>query len=153
MLFKSHYISELNLSQNILRKKFVLFDFKSYLCTHISVTKCTCAQMAESVDALVSNTSGAIHPGSIPGLGTKMERSLLLSFFRLYTLVYIHTFIPAYLPTYILSYPPFHENVYSDLFRISLSIFGFSKDNIYLCRRNNLYIITQQTEKIDEEIF
>ena len=31
--------------------------------------------MAESVDALVSNTSGAIHPGSIPGLGTKMERS------------------------------------------------------------------------------
>ena len=68
------------------------------------------AQMADSVDALVSNTSGAIHPGSIPGLGTKMERSLLLSFFRLYTLVYIHTFIPAYLPTYILSYPPFHGN-------------------------------------------
>ena len=33
--------------------------------THISN-----AQMAESVDALVSNTSGAIHPGSIPGLGT-----------------------------------------------------------------------------------
>ena len=29
--------------------------------------------MAESVDALVSNTSGAIHPGSIPGLGTKKE--------------------------------------------------------------------------------
>ena len=27
--------------------------------------------MAELVDALVSNTSGAIHPGSIPGLGTK----------------------------------------------------------------------------------
>ena len=27
--------------------------------------------MAESVDALVSNTSGALHPGSIPGLGTK----------------------------------------------------------------------------------
>lgn len=117
------------------------------------ISKVVFAQMAESVDALVSNTSGAIHPGSIPGLGTKMERSLLLSFFRLYTLVYIHTFIPAYLPTYILSYPPFHENVYSDLFRISLSIFGFSKDNIYLCRRNNLYIITQQTEKIDEEIF
>ena len=30
----------------------------------------TQAQMAESVDALVSNTSGAIHPGSTPGLGT-----------------------------------------------------------------------------------
>lgn len=33
--------------------------------------------MAESVDALVSNTSGAIHPGSIPGLGTELE--ILLS--------------------------------------------------------------------------
>ena len=30
--------------------------------------------MAESVDALVSNTSGATHPGSIPGLGTEAER-------------------------------------------------------------------------------
>ncbi len=29
------------------------------------------AQMAESVDALVSNTSGATHPGSTPGLSTK----------------------------------------------------------------------------------
>ena len=29
--------------------------------------------MAESVDALVSNTSGATHPGSIPGLGTKKK--------------------------------------------------------------------------------
>lgn len=29
------------------------------------------ARMAESVDAPVSNTGGAIHPGSIPGLGTK----------------------------------------------------------------------------------
>ena len=33
----------------------------------------TQAQMAESVDALVSNTSGAIHPGSTPGLGTKQK--------------------------------------------------------------------------------
>ena len=31
------------------------------------------AQMAESVDALVSNTSGATHPGSSPGLGTKQD--------------------------------------------------------------------------------
>ena len=29
--------------------------------------------MAESVDALVSNTSGAIRPGSTPGLGTKQK--------------------------------------------------------------------------------
>ena len=30
--------------------------------------------MAESVDALVSNTSGATHPGSSPGLGTFDEK-------------------------------------------------------------------------------
>ena len=32
------------------------------------------AQMAESVDALVSNTSGATRPGSTPGLGTSFKR-------------------------------------------------------------------------------
>ena len=31
--------------------------------------------MAESVDALVSNTSGETHPGSSPGLGTQSELS------------------------------------------------------------------------------
>ncbi len=30
--------------------------------------------MAESVDALVSNTSGAIRPGSTPGLGTESRK-------------------------------------------------------------------------------
>ena len=35
--------------------------------------------MAESVDALVSNTSGATHPGSIPGLGTETEKVERLS--------------------------------------------------------------------------
>ena len=35
--------------------------------------------MAESVDALVSNTSGATHPGSIPGLGTETEKVFQLS--------------------------------------------------------------------------
>ena len=39
------------------------------------------AQMAESVDALVSNTSGAIHPGSIPGLGTRSCKFLLAALF------------------------------------------------------------------------
>ena len=63
------------------------------------ISKVVFAQMAESVDALVSNTSGAIHPGSIPGLGTKMERSSLLSFFRLYTLVYIHIY--PYISTHL----------------------------------------------------
>mgnify|MGYP004701442245 FL=1 len=38
---------------------------------HSQLSREAIAQMAESVDALVSNTSGAIHPGSIPGLGTK----------------------------------------------------------------------------------
>ena len=33
------------------------------------------AQMAESVDALVSNTSGATRAGSTPALGTKYKRS------------------------------------------------------------------------------
>ena len=42
--------------------------------------------MAESVDALVSNTSGATHPGSIPGLGTteKVENSLRFLFYPSY---------------------------------------------------------------------
>ena len=42
--------------------------------------------MAESVDALVSNTSGAIHPGSIPGLGTKKTTDSSLSFSRFFCL-------------------------------------------------------------------
>ena len=43
------------------------YEKKYYLCIRIN------AQMAESVDALVSNTSGAIRPGSTPGLGTKQQ--------------------------------------------------------------------------------
>lgn len=121
----------------------------SYLCTaikekHIPDDSCP--------DGGIGRRAGLKHQWSNPsrfdpGSGYQDGEKFTSLLFRLYTLVYIHTFIPAYLPTYILSYPPFHENVYSDLFRISLSIFGFSKDNIYLCRRNNLYIITQQTEK------
>ena len=40
------------------------------------------ARMAESVDALVSNTSGAIRAGSIPAPGTTKDSSFLESFFR-----------------------------------------------------------------------
>ena len=40
--------------------------------------------MAESVDALVSNTSGATHPGSIPGLGTETEKDEKLSPFSFF---------------------------------------------------------------------
>ncbi len=35
------------------------------------------AQMAESVDALVSNTSGATRAGSTPALGTSSEESIV----------------------------------------------------------------------------
>ena len=47
--------------------------------TFASHLRKTNAQMAESVDALVSNTSGATHPGSIPGLGTEAEKVEKLS--------------------------------------------------------------------------
>ena len=43
--------------------------------------------MAESVDALVSNTSGATRAGSTPALGTELERSLLLSFFYMFIFI------------------------------------------------------------------
>ena len=70
----------------------------SYLCTRFARTGCTSAkeqvllhsvctvlapalraQMAESVDALVSNTSGATHPGSSPGLGTRFKNRSAVS--------------------------------------------------------------------------
>ena len=35
--------------------------------------------MAESVDALVSNTSEETHPGSIPGLGTSVQLIILFA--------------------------------------------------------------------------
>ena len=43
------------------------------------------ARMAESVDATVSNTVGATHPGSIPGPGTELRilvTRVLFSFIR-----------------------------------------------------------------------
>ena len=45
---------------------------KLYLCA-------TNARMAESVDATVSNTVGATHPGSSPGPGTAEEKDISLS--------------------------------------------------------------------------
>ena len=43
------------------------------------------ARMADSVDALVSNTSGAIRAGSIPAPGTRKGLKKLESFFRVPT--------------------------------------------------------------------
>ena len=48
-----------------------IFGSFEIICTFAPSYEMGHAQMAESVDALVSNTSGAIHPGSIPGLGTR----------------------------------------------------------------------------------
>ena len=44
--------------------------------------------------------------GYVLGLGTKMERSSLLSFFRLYTLLYIYAFITSlYIRLYLIISP------------------------------------------------
>ena len=56
-----------------------IFFFANIKKSHTFATHLTNAQMAESVDALVSNTSGATHPGSIPGLGTETEKVEKLS--------------------------------------------------------------------------
>lgn len=40
--------------------------------------------MAESVDATVSNTVGAIHPGSIPGPGTIKAVSRMANSFSIF---------------------------------------------------------------------
>ena len=59
-----------------------IFFFANIKKSHTFATHLTNAQMAESVDALVSNTSGATHPGSIPGLGTSKRRDFFnLSFY------------------------------------------------------------------------
>ena len=60
------------------------FEKKYYLC---SVNhKRRHAQMAELVDALVSNTSAARHAGSIPALGTK--QSAVTFSYSTFSLVY-----------------------------------------------------------------
>ena len=49
-------------------------EFLLVFCSLIRTFAPAKAQMAESVDALVSNTSGATHPGSSPGLGTRLKK-------------------------------------------------------------------------------
>ncbi len=51
--------------------------------------------MAESVDALVSNTSGAIRAGSIPALGT-LKIAKLLNYQHL--AIFTFKFVPTYNP-------------------------------------------------------
>ncbi len=61
--------------RRIYKKFIILFVFCSLICNFAPGFQ---AQMAESVDALVSNTSGATHPGSSPGLGTRLEKQSVL---------------------------------------------------------------------------
>ena len=51
--------------------------------------------MAESVDALVSNTSGAIRAGSIPALGTtRIANSFVLSLLAIFDFVFLPKLCP-----------------------------------------------------------
>ena len=50
--------------------------------------------MAESVDALVSNTSGATRAGSTPALGTKIAKDLGISSLAIFILGIFPTFSP-----------------------------------------------------------
>ena len=54
---------------------FALLNQKVYHLQCQSQDESTQARMAESVDALVSNTSGAIRAGSIPAPGTQQNAS------------------------------------------------------------------------------
>ena len=54
----------------IAEKNVKLFAVSEKMPTFATSKPKTIARMAESVDATVSNTVGAIHPGSIPGPGT-----------------------------------------------------------------------------------
>ena len=57
-----------------MKQDFVVFSAIFLLIQILSLSlQPSKAQMAESVDALVSNTSGATHPGSTPGLGTALK--------------------------------------------------------------------------------
>ena len=62
-------------------------EFLLVFCSLIRTFAPAKAQMAESVDALVSNTSGATHPGSSPGLGTRRRGNTL----RLYIYNKVYT--------------------------------------------------------------
>ena len=72
-------------SETISREEAVSDDFLQKAATSVCRVKkklylcATNARMAESVDATVSNTVGATHPGSSPGPGTAEEKDISLS--------------------------------------------------------------------------
>ena len=85
------------------------------------------AQMAESVDALVSNTSGAIRAGSTPALGTykfsnALQASTCRAFFLGYPLPFTLYLLPSQTKGKYEQFVPFYEYVYL-------------KRNEYLCTR------------------
>ena len=65
------------------------------MCIFAHFCTATYAQMAESVDALVSNTSGAIRAGSIPALGTrKRAKYLIYKYLALFFFVTCSQIVP-----------------------------------------------------------
>ena len=60
--------------------------FSNFMCNFAPALR---AQMAESVDALVSNTSGATRAGSTPALGTRLK-SRVLQLGRVAALFFYH---------------------------------------------------------------
>ena len=80
--------------------------------------------MAESVDALVSNTSGAIHPGSIPGLGTKQAaKRLMFNRFAFFVVSRLATLRFCWIIFFLFFY---------------YILFGYIPKKTYLCARKDI---------------
>ena len=56
---------------------FTTFAAANVMCSVVYISILHKAQMAESVDALVSNTSGATRAGSTPALGTSQDSTTI----------------------------------------------------------------------------
>ncbi len=67
--------------------------------------------MAESVDALVSNTSGETHPGSSPGLGTRLESKVCWLSISYNTLFYFWCNIGATILDFHIYFVPLRQNM------------------------------------------
>ena len=67
------------------------------------------ARMAESVDALVSNTSGAIRAGSIPAPGTRNPRRVISTRVFQFSFPTFSPHLPNFAQSFSLFYPPIHK--------------------------------------------
>ena len=92
------------------------------------------AQMAESVDALVSNTSGAIRAGSAPALGTyKFSNALQASTCRVFFLEYPLPSTLYLLPFTLFLLPSYTKGKYEQF--VPFYEYVYLKRNEYLCTR------------------